>query len=94
MIGATYRKRGKRSWLVTVHFEKQREFKTVHSEQDARDLVKLVHKQELAGINVVEAVRAARGAPAAAQRGWPRLRGPARLHRADGSTARMDWQHP
>jgi hypothetical protein len=63
-MGATYRrrdlKRGRRSWLVTIHFDKQREFATVYSEQDARDLVRQIHKQELAGINVVETIRAAR----------------------------------
>jgi hypothetical protein len=75
-MGATYRKRGKRSWLVTVHWNGAKEFKTVHSEPDARDLVKLVHKQELAGINVVEAIRQARAerAPALPAPIFPTLR--------------------
>lgn len=59
-MGATYTKRGKGSWLVTVTFKKTRERKTVHSEQDAKDLVRLIHKQELAGLNVVEAIQRAR----------------------------------
>ena len=59
-MGATYRKKGRRSWLVTVHADGQREFKVVHSEQDAKDLVRYIHKQELAGINVVETIRQAR----------------------------------
>jgi hypothetical protein len=73
-MGATYRKRGKHSWLVAVHFEKQREFKTVHSEQDAKDLVKQIHKQELAGVNVVEAIRKAREVAGPRVSQWPTLR--------------------
>jgi integrase len=75
-MGATYRRRGKRSWLVTVHFQGQREFKTVHSEQDAKALVQHVHKQELAGVNVVETIQQARTAKLepAATVAWPRLR--------------------
>jgi integrase len=73
-MGATYRRRGKRSWLVTVHFEGQREFTTVHSEQDAKALVQYVHKQELAGRNVVEAIQQARTVPTDPAREWPRLR--------------------
>ncbi len=87
-MGATARRRcryGKRckdaprghahSWLVTVHFDNAREFKTVYSEQDARDLVRQIHKQELAGLNVVEAIRTARAAASPAQTPtWPRLR--------------------
>ena len=61
-MGATYRKRGKRSWLVTVHLNGQREFKTVRNEQDAKDLVQQIHKQELAGVNVVETIQKARAA--------------------------------
>jgi integrase len=59
-MGATYRKRGKRSFLVTVHFDGQREYKTVRFEQDAKALVQMIHKQELAGVNVVETIRQAR----------------------------------
>ena len=73
-MGATFRRRGKRSWLVTVHHAGRREFQTVRSEQDARDLVKLVHKQELAGINVIETVRAARETPPITPMKWPSLR--------------------
>jgi len=74
-MGATYERRGK-AWRVTVHWQGQRERKTVHSEQDAKDLVRYIHKQELAGINVVEAIRAARATrpEATAVPSYPRLR--------------------
>jgi hypothetical protein len=65
-MGATYAKRGK-AWRVTVHSEGQRERKTVRTEADAKALVQHIHKQELAGNNVVEAIRAARAQRAAAQ---------------------------
>lgn len=61
-MGATYRKRGKRSFLITVHWNGQKEFKTVRCEADAKGLVQMIHKQELAGVNVVEAIRQARTA--------------------------------
>ncbi len=75
-MGATYAKRGTRSWLITVHWNSQRERKTIHgTEQDAKDLVKWIHKQELAGINVVEAIRKSQAAPApSAAREWPMVR--------------------
>jgi integrase len=75
-MGATYTKRGK-AWRVTVHWQGQRERKTVRSEADAKALVQHIHKQELAGINVVEAIRAARAARVDAQATpvqYPRLR--------------------
>ena len=90
-MGATYQKRGKGSWRVCVHAGRQRERITVHSEQDARDLVRLIHKRELAGINVVETIRQARTAPTApAARAWPRLRDavPAYIHEM---TAKGEW---
>lgn len=60
-MSATYQKRGKRSWLITVHFDGQRERKTIHgTEADAKALCQHIHRQELAGINVVEAIRQAR----------------------------------
>jgi hypothetical protein len=73
-MGATYQKRGKKSWRVTVHWKGQREIKTVHSEQDAKALVQYIHKQELAGINVIEAIRKAREAAAPEAPTYPRLR--------------------
>lgn len=75
-MGATKRKRGKRSYLVTVHFNGEREYKTVHSEQDAKALVQYIHKQELAGVNVVEAIRQARATrpEAPAPTAYPSLR--------------------
>jgi hypothetical protein len=73
-MGATYQRRGKRSWLITVHSDGQRERRTIHgTEHDARDLVRFIYKQELAGVNVVETVRTARPAAAPAP-AWPRLR--------------------
>jgi integrase len=59
-MGATIQKRGKSSWRVAVHSNGKREYKTVHSLADARALVQMIHKQELAGVNVVEAIQKAR----------------------------------
>ena len=59
-MGATYQKRGTSSWRVAVHSNGRREYKTVHSLADAKALVQLVHKHELAGVNVVEAIQKAR----------------------------------
>src|SRR5262249_37279832 len=62
-MGATYRKRQNKhgcSWLVTVHVDGEREFKTVTTKGDAEALVREIHKQELAGINVIETIRSAR----------------------------------
>ncbi len=73
-MGATYQKRGKGSWRVAVHWNGEREYKTVHSEQDAKALVQMVHKQELAGVNVVEAIRRARAAVAPPVPTYPRLK--------------------
>jgi integrase len=72
-MGATYRKRGKRSWLVTVHTHGERQFKTVRSEADAKALVQYIHKQELAGVNVAEAMQKARATAAPAPT-FPTLR--------------------
>jgi hypothetical protein len=57
-----------------VHWEGHRERRTIPgTEQDARGLIKFIHKQELAGINVVETIRGARvSAPPAPT--WPQLR--------------------
>jgi len=73
-MGATYQRRGKHAWRVCVHYGRERERTTVHSEQDAKDLVKFIHKQELAGVNVVETIRQARTSrlvsPAAPTTSW------------------------
>jgi integrase len=69
IVSATYYKRQDRrrkSWVVVVRWRGERELMTVHSEQDAKDLVKHAHKQELAGINTIEAIRKARAQRAAA----------------------------
>jgi len=99
-MGATYRKKNKRSWVVTVHAGGQREFKVVRSKQDAEELVREIHKRELAGINVLEAIRRARAeriAPPPVTPTYPRLRDalPDWLHRQEhqreirASTARI-----
>ena len=59
-MDATYLKTGKQSWRVVLHWRGQRQYKSVHSEADAKALVQFVHKQELAGVNVIEAIRTAR----------------------------------
>jgi integrase len=59
-----------------VHWNHERERVKVNSEAEARDLVKYVAKLELAGTNVIEAIRKARTpqAPAAPAPTFPRLR--------------------
>src|SRR5262245_22755030 len=72
---ATYERRGKRSWRIIVHCGGHRERRTIHgTEKDAKDLVQHVARQELAGINVVESLRAAalRSTPTVPE--WPTLR--------------------
>jgi integrase len=63
---------------VVVRWQGARELKTVHAEQDAKALVQLIHKQELAGVNVIETIRQARaqaaGAPAPEAVPFPTLR--------------------
>ena len=74
-MGATYYRRKDRarrkSWVVVVRWQGARELKIVHAEQDAKDLVQMIHKQELAGINVLETIRQARAQAAAAPDGEP-----------------------
>ena len=65
-MGATYSRRGKKSFLVAVHSRGERQYKMVRNEQDAKALVQHIHKQELAGVNVIEAIRKARAAIAPA----------------------------
>jgi hypothetical protein len=76
-MGATYRlyrstKRGKR-FLVTIHSHGQRVYKMVRSEVDAKALVQHIHKQELAGVNVIAAIQKAREAVAPPPT-YPRLK--------------------
>ncbi|TMK24000.1 MAG: hypothetical protein E6G64_17910 [Actinobacteria bacterium] len=76
-MSATYNYRqDRRTWQVTVHWNHERERIKVDSEQAAKDLVRYVHKLELAGTNVVEALRKARTPPALAETpaAFPRLR--------------------
>jgi integrase len=71
-------RKDRRTWLVTVHWNRERERVKVDSEQDAKDLVRHVHKLELAGTNVIEAIRHARAPqapmPAPPAPTFPRLR--------------------
>lgn len=60
MIGATYTKRSRHSWLVTAHRHGERERITVHSEADAKQLVQEIYRRELAGTDVIETLRRAR----------------------------------
>jgi integrase len=66
----------RRTWLVTVHWNRERERIKVESEQAAKELVRYVHKLELAGTNVIETLRRARTPlpPAPAPAAFPRLR--------------------
>jgi len=65
-MSATYVRRGKASWLITVYANGQRERRTIHGAEDvAKALVQHIHKQELAGVNVVETLRTARDPVAA-----------------------------
>jgi integrase len=77
-MGATYTRRGDRgTWLVTVTAHRQRERIKVASEQDAKELVRYIHKAELAGQNIIDAIRTARQpvqAPPPAPTTAPRLR--------------------
>jgi integrase len=58
-MGATVQKRGG-SYRVAVHSGGTRQYQTVRSLVDARALAQMIHKQELAGVNVVEAIEKAR----------------------------------
>jgi integrase len=66
----------RRTWLVTVHWNRERERIKVESEQAAKDLVRHIAKLELAGTNVIEALRRARTVPLPASPAatHPRLR--------------------
>jgi hypothetical protein len=90
-MGAQYRKRGKRSWLIDVHDGSgQRERKTIRgTEKDAKELCQWINKQELAGINVVEQLRKAHAAPAPVT-AWPRLR-EALPSFIDGMASKGEW---
>src|SRR5687768_9709880 len=60
-MGATYTRREDRgTWQVTVTANHQRERIKVASEQDAKELVRYIHKAELAGQNIIEGIRTAR----------------------------------
>jgi len=108
-MSATYTRRADRgTWLVTVTANHQRERIKVASEQDAKELVRYVHKAELAGQNIIDAIRTARqpveAPPAAAMTTAPRLRdvlpewlearpGPARSAKARPGPTASAWRH-
>ena len=50
-MGVTYyrRKDRRKAWMVVMRWQGQRELKVVHAEQDAKALLQLIQKQELAG---------------------------------------------
>jgi integrase len=80
-MSATYYERKDRgrkprkSWIVVVRWQGERETTTVHSKQDAKDLVEHIHKQETLRVNVVEAMRQARNpAPVIEATVFPTLR--------------------
>jgi len=60
MTASYSRRKDRRTWRVTVHSNGQRERIPVESEQDAKALVQYVTKLELAGTNVIEALRRSR----------------------------------
>jgi hypothetical protein len=59
-MGVTIRKRHAKSWRVTVCEGGQRQSLTVHSEADARQVVKMIYVQQIQGQNIIEALRGAR----------------------------------
>src|SRR5216117_4011868 len=80
-MSATYYERkdrgrkARKSWVVVVRWQGERETTTVHSKQDAKDLVKHIHEQETARVNVIEAMRQARNpAPSIEAAVFPTLR--------------------
>jgi len=62
-MGATFRQRGKSSWLITVHHKGRKEFRTIHgTKADAQQFVNAIRAEELLGTNVIETLRTARTA--------------------------------
>jgi integrase len=73
-MGATYTKRGQ-SYRIAIHANGERRYITVRSKSDAEGLVREIRRQELAGVNVLEAVKSARAAtPADVPSSYPSLR--------------------
>jgi integrase len=72
-MGATWTKRD-RSFRIAVHHNGQRAYVTVRSEQDAKALVREIHRRELAGENVLQAIRTARAATPNAPSQFPTLK--------------------
>src|SRR5262249_19585619 len=78
VMGATYRRRSKKgnSYLVTAHRDGQREYATVKGLEAAKALVAEIHRMEVNGVNVIEAMRKAKEpvAPAPTAPVFPPLR--------------------
>jgi integrase len=92
-MGATYTRRPNGTYLITVHNARQRERKVIKgTEKDAKQLVQYILRQEMAGVNVVDALRAAHTAPSASPtREWPTLRAAVPEFIRD-MEARGEWQ--
>lgn len=95
-MGATYRERRHKSgrivYIVCVHHQGETTTKTVAKEATAKALVEHIHRQELAGLNVLAAVQQARRAPPPprAPSRWPRLREALPVF-IDRMAAQGDW---
>jgi hypothetical protein len=72
-MGATIFRRGK-SFRITVAQGGQRATVTVRSKPDAESLCREIRRQELAGVNVVAAIRKARVPHVAAPSAYPTLK--------------------
>src|SRR5262249_6209948 len=66
VMGATYRKRGRNSWEIVVHRNRERAYQTVHgSKADVMLVIRELARLEATGHNLIEALRLARQAPTA-----------------------------
>jgi integrase len=72
-MGATYTKRGQ-SYRIAIHANGERRYITVRSKSDAEGLVREIRRQELAGVNVLEAVKSARAATPDVPSSYPSLK--------------------
>ena len=63
-MGATYRKRGRNSWEIVVHRNRERAYQTVHgTKDDVRAVIRELARLEATGHNIIDALRRARQAP-------------------------------
>ena len=84
---ATWRKRGPQSYEVRIGSGPGREFKNVKTEADARALVRIIAKQEQAGLDVLATIQHHRATPPSR---WRPLR-EAVPEFIDAMEARGDW---